>query len=338
VEILGNRVLRSSAKDVDIGQRGCALDMGWNVEIAHRWTRAEQQERFGGGPQGGIVPSRRSPKIFIYSDVESGHQYGYVFDGWNEDNTIFLYTGEGAYGNQQMVRMNRAILEHESAGRALRLFVADGTESGSGTKIHQYIGEFGLDISQPYETRTGPDRYGDPRDVIVFRLTPRSTTLVRGGDESQEPNAPGLTEIADLESILVDSFTVARQGSVSALRREGAMVRRYATWLAGQESYSPLVRHKIRLPNKSGVLYTDGWIAEECELIEAKFQSGRDAVRTGLGQLLDYERFIEPRPRILTLLLASRPQDDLVDLLHSHGVGVVYETRTGIFTRESAPK
>jgi hypothetical protein len=57
----------------------------------------------------------------------------------------------------------------------------------------------------------------------------------------------------------------------------------------------------------------------------------REAIRLGLGQLLDYRRFITPTPRMVLLLpMQSRP--DLLELLHEHNVTVVWEDSPGHFS------
>lgn len=65
---------------------------------------------FGGNYQNGISKSRSHPAIFIFSG-ESGEQYGYN-DGWNEDRSAYLYTGEGKWGLMTLTRNNLASAEH----------------------------------------------------------------------------------------------------------------------------------------------------------------------------------------------------------------------------------
>jgi hypothetical protein len=95
------------------------------------WTllsRRARSERYGGGLYGGIEPSATTPNVFLYSDPTAGTAYGYNYDGWSEDGTVFLCTGEGCAGQQKMRDGNLAVLRHSKDGRSLRLFVADGSE------------------------------------------------------------------------------------------------------------------------------------------------------------------------------------------------------------------
>jgi len=115
---------------------GSGSPLVWALQPGEAIERGMLRERYGGSPQGGIAPSRRSPNVMIFSEAASGEQHGY-FDGWRDDG-CFHYTGEGQRGDQQMKGGNAAILRHEAEGRALRLF--DGARGSV-----KYMGEFALD-------------------------------------------------------------------------------------------------------------------------------------------------------------------------------------------------
>ena len=133
----------------------------WTLNEGETIRRKDLHAKWGGGGQGGISPSRRSPNIIIFSDHHVGHDHGYM-DRWDGD--VFLYIGEGQQGNQEMKRGNKAILNHVEDGRAIRLFW------GSGGEV-TYAGEFEIDHIEPWTTERAPATGGGPmRDVIVFRL------------------------------------------------------------------------------------------------------------------------------------------------------------------------
>lgn len=93
------------------------------VAIGEVISRKDLHDRYGGRRQGGISPSRKSPDVLIFSDTSTGRLHGYIYDGPDAgDPTLFHYTGEGQTGDQRMISGNRAILDHVSQGRALRLF------------------------------------------------------------------------------------------------------------------------------------------------------------------------------------------------------------------------
>jgi hypothetical protein len=72
------------------------------------------------------------------------------------------------------------------------------------------------------------------------------------------------------------------------------------------------------------------------ELIEAKASNSRNGVRSGLGQLLDYRRFVAHER--LALLLPSKPRPDHIALLFGHGCAVIWELTPGMFERADPPK
>lgn len=134
----------------------------WALQPGDTILRKELHRRYGGGGQGGIEPSAKTPNVFIFSDPKAGEQYGYVYDRWQDG--VFHFTGEGQVGDQEMNFGNRAILEHQKRGRALRVF--------SGTRgIVTYQGEFEL-AAQPYYKADAGGIDGKSRKVIVFRLIP----------------------------------------------------------------------------------------------------------------------------------------------------------------------
>ena len=50
----------------------------WNLEKGDRILRKKLHDRFGGGRQGGISPSRKSPNIMIFSDHVVAREHGYA--------------------------------------------------------------------------------------------------------------------------------------------------------------------------------------------------------------------------------------------------------------------
>lgn len=135
--------------------------------VGKAYTRKEQiTGRFGGSSQSGIAPSNQSPAIFLFTGG-SGEQYGYA-DAFDEVGSL-LYTGEGQVGDMTMTRGNFAIASHSAEGRALHVFET----TGKGNPC-LYKGEF---VYGSHFIRQGPDRNGNARDVIVFRLIPVSNML-----------------------------------------------------------------------------------------------------------------------------------------------------------------
>jgi 5-methylcytosine-specific restriction protein A len=110
-------------------------------------SREDIQRDWGGGIQGGIIPSDTTPNVFIYSDPAEAARYGYHWDGWSTDQNnepVFLYTGTGNYGDQSTSGFNGSVLRHKERGRSLHLFLFH-SDRGRGGKLHTYVGEFEVD-------------------------------------------------------------------------------------------------------------------------------------------------------------------------------------------------
>ncbi|RZT05351.1 5-methylcytosine-specific restriction enzyme A [Duganella sp. CF402] len=118
---------------------------------------------YGGSFQSGIAPSSVVDAIFIFTG-DTGSQYGYADEEEVDAQGVrsFSYTGEGQVGDMEFVRGNRAILDHSNDGRALHLFQSLGKGKGQ-----RYVGEF---VYAGHKFIPGPDRNGDTRRLIVFRL------------------------------------------------------------------------------------------------------------------------------------------------------------------------
>ncbi|KPM55182.1 restriction endonuclease [Frankia sp. R43] len=278
-------------------------------------VRRDVHARYGGRRQGGIGPSRSTPNVLLFTDPERGRAHGY-FDGWGDDG-CFHYTGEGQLGDQQMVQGNLSILRHREQGRALRLFRA--AQGGV-----EYLGPFEVDPDHPWYTSEAPETGGGPiRTVIMFRLRPQG--LVQSFD-APLPATP--TAVSRVISVPVEISNTAQYGMTTsgepttAFRREATLVHSYADHLRalGHE----VCRKQIVPANESRPLFTDLYDATANELIEAKGTVTREAIRMGIGQLLDYGRFIDPPPR-LALLVPSKPRPDLLELCATVDVTAVWK-------------
>lgn len=289
--------------------------------------------RYGGAKYGGIEPSGKSPNVFVYSDPSRGEAFGYNFDGWSPDGTVFLYTGEGRVGPQQMRDGNRSILEHRTKGRALRLFIAEGLILGTAQKNHRYIGKFEVDREQPYFLEEAPDELHELRTVFVFRLRPLGKTLQRNADQSSSGDVRIITEavLSPLEAYVSRTFESPGTPATTAVRRESELCARYISYLG-----RPFQRWKITPAGETRSLLTDLYDQQGNELYEAKGTATRETVRQGVGQLLDYRRHITPKPS-LALLLPHRPSNDLIDFLRDVGISCVFEEPGAGFSRINPP-
>jgi hypothetical protein len=295
----------------------------WTLTPGDRIRRTDLHARFGGGGRGGMEPSAKTPNVFLFTS-EEGKKHGYPFDGWDGDGT-FHYTGEGRTGDQQMREGNKAARDHLADGRALRLFEKAGTDV-------VYMGEF----SVPDESHVLVDEARDvedvPRSVFVFRLRPVGDTWA--GTQSAAPGHELSIEIP-LEAKNVARYIRQRQAlePITVLRREAALVERYAAWLSRRRGVEA-VRNLVATP-AGQAMYTDLFVPtgdRAGELIEAKASGSRQHVRMALGQILDYARYVDHTA--LAVLTPSRPAPDMVALLIAHGVGAIWESAPGDFHAE----
>lgn len=306
----------------------------WNMAVGTRMTRDERRAQYGGATYGGIEPSAQTPNVFVYSDPSRGIAYGYNFDGWAPDSDCFLYTGEGRTGAQTLTDGNKALINHREDGRALRIFVEDGTVEGSNTKIHRYLGEFEVDREEPYVWETAPDVNGNLRPVIVFRLNPIDAEQPTELTLSKTPEIaiPHVSQVP-LESVNTEFAHRNGQDAAQVERRESQLVGRLCEFLEAQGC--ELTRWRLRPEGERFALFTDPFWVQGPELFEVKSTTSRESVRMAIGQLFDYRRFIGIENLKLTVVLPSRPIADLVRLLDSVGVGCVYEGESGAFHRAS---
>lgn len=116
------------------------------------------------------------------------------------------------------------------------------------------------------------------------------------------------------------SFVTPNREPYEMERAEAALVRRYRTHL--RDLGHKMSRLRVVPPGEGAPLYSDLWDETASDLIEAKASVNRDQLRQAVGQLLDYGRFAQAKTR--SVLVPSRPREDLIAYLRSVGIGVIY--------------
>jgi 5-methylcytosine-specific restriction protein A len=307
--------------------------MTWSLEVGDRSTRAQLQRDYGGARYGGIEPAHDSDNLFVYSDPESGSEFGYDFDGWLSEDEVFLYTGDGQVGDQELSGRNLTLADHADRGLRVRLFVADGiTEGTKATKSQRYAGEFRVDPEQPFTMEDGPDKNGDGRKLLVFRLVPVGEvgSVFEATSQGKHARHP-LTSLVPIETINTLEFTQSRdEANIEAERREAALVTAFAEYLesVGHES----ARHRIAIPDSTHPLFTDIVDVTDGTLYEAKGSANRHNIRLAIGQLFDYRRWLDPEPQSISVLLPTEPAPDMRSLLEALGIGCVWQEPGGTFS------
>lgn len=286
----------------------------WDIEVGETLLRKELHDRWGGGRYGGMEPSIKAESVFLFSNPSAGEAFGYKYDGWHADGALH-YTGDGQVGDQSLRSGgNKSLVDAATLGRTVRVFRSEG-------RMTTYLGAFEL-ADPPYYRADALDRNDEVRSVLVFRLRPL-------GDVSRAPEDAADPDIATPEELPVEANNVDKYAAQrpdeprEAVRREAKLVGRYTAWLKAQGHET--VRHRVLLPG-GGYLFTDVFNKSTDELIEAKASAARTYVRAGLGQVLDYARFVAHKDK--AVLVPLRPSDDLVDLLNSYKCAVIWEDGT----------
>lgn len=284
----------------------------WALQPGEVIEREMLHERYGGRLQAGIGPSRSSPNVFLFAGPPPAEPDG-SFDGWRADG-CFHFTGEGQRGDQELKSGNAAILKHESEGRALRLF------RGTRGRV-SYEGSFAL-AEPPYYTTDAPEgRTGQTRSVIVFRLLPLDGRPKPSSSELDLVLEPGVSDVPIEERWSEQAFVAPQRKQSEAERSEQALLLAFREHLL-KRGHNP-ARLKIVPAGEARPLFCDLIDRSSNTLYEAKGSVERGAIRMAIGQLLDYARFIQPRPR-LAVLLPSEPREDLRALLAAAGVEIVW--------------
>lgn len=159
---------------------------------------------------------------------------------------------------------------------------------------------------------------------LGFDLVPKSD---EGGDSSVSAGAARARKIAP-EKSAVPEFRRAAVDALVATKVEQSLIDEFTEFQKARGR--TFARWEIFPQGSTERLLTDIYDEGTQTLYEAKASSNRPDVRLGLGQILDYSRFID-QCEAAALLLPSRPREDLIDLLHAFEVRAVWRIKTGIF-------
>lgn len=297
--------------------------MAWHLDPGDTIARVDLHDRYGGADQGGISPCRPTPNVLVFSDPDVGHQHGY-FDHWEGD--VFHYCGEGQKGDQEMKRGNKAILEHEEQGRALRVFAGVGGEV-------TYVGEFELHPEQAWYYDRAPESDGDAmRDVIMFRLVPKGEFHHEGEVVEPDELQPELDE--GYRTAQEDASPKAAEASApdpEAVQRSiqsHAQIQNQIAEEAVAQGYEPCSPGAGDPPFDVGWWEGDVFVLVEVKSLQKSNETSQ--LRTGLGQVLDYEdqlhrTGVDVRP---ILAVEREPEENRWnELCDRHGVELLWPDR-----------
>ncbi|GIG89252.1 hypothetical protein [Plantactinospora endophytica] len=187
-----------------------------------------------------------------------------------------------------------------------------------------------------------------PRDVFQETRVPspeQAAALIAGlgldGADSGHDDEDALAEetlvaalndgsvIFDAEGNHTDTTEYERKAGKVILRRaEARLVARYRQTLPDSQA------HRLKLD----VGWSDLYIIEDADLIEAKRSAAHRYVRDALGQLLDYAAHASHPVNRLTAMFPERPADRDIRLLHMYGIDCLHWAGGDIFHRLEAPQ
>ncbi|WP_349498280.1 hypothetical protein [Streptomyces lavendulae] len=314
-------------------------------------TRDEIAAAYGCGTFQGIEPANDAKKVFVYSDLSAGEEYGYTFDGRAEDDEygpLYLYTGYGANGDQELKSRNKSLANHVEDGREVHLFVAHGKVAGGGTAVQQrYIGQMVVDPITPFVRRQGPGRDGKMREVLVFRLRPAAGTtpawtaaddlkpatndglvVVESKPVAVLPKQTGVKDKNSHQHTVTETSADVAGGPRKVVLREVMLVEAFKAHLeqAGHKHNT----FQITIAGETSALTPDVYDSTQHVLYEAKGLTTRINVRMAIGQLADYRRHVPDNSTLrVAVLLPSEPSNDLKALLASQSIHLVYQTEDG---------
>jgi hypothetical protein len=296
-----------------------------DIPIGLEVKRAEIHQRYQGSSRNGICSAPNASAVFLFTDSKKGKLHGYR-DGWGTDG-CFHYNGDGQTGDQIFIRGNRIVLEHAQRGLKLHLF-----ESTRPTFV-RYVGEFALAEDRPWYPLEGIDKEGRERRLIIFRLIPVGETLPPSDNRIVTPRFAVTTEFIPLERHLTDKIAVeSGRGPYAVERRESRLVEQLRAHL--EHKGHEVMRNKIIPAGEVRPLYTDLHDKTTNLLVEAKGSVTRERIRSAIGQLLDYHRYLDPRPK-LAVLVPDRPRPDLLDLCASVNIATIWPQESGQFRAHS---
>lgn len=327
----GFRVLNRAKSEGALELLGIEVEAEpWSISPGEELKRSEVHRLYGGAHYGGIEPSRKSANILLFTNPHGKSEYGYDFDGPDEDGT-FLYTGDGQTGDQSPeIGGNKQVLEHRKSRRALRLFEVTETQT-----VVRYVGEFELGVPQ-YQIRRAKDIEGNERSVLVFKLVPIGVTKPFA-PEGALPLPGELNRRPSERTGTLQHLRTAPQSVSVAERREIQLQERYKSFLVSQgrdvDSYD------IVIPDSRIVLKPDLVDFTSKTFIEVKSGVSRGFVREAIGQILDYTfqaAAIGPDVWQPAILLPGVPTRDLAELIESLGISLIWEVDGKFATSERA--
>lgn len=197
-------------------------------------------------------------------------------------------------------------------------------ETNSGRCL--YLGKFLLGSPKYVEQKTLDVNQDLLRKVFVFNLLPTDISIDFDLNQHNGQRIQGLSSDwspPNFSQVNKGSFPV---GEYEIKRLEFKLQGEFGSFLISNGH--SVFNYDFTLEGLGGTLKPDMWIPDLNLVVEAKPSCAREYVRLGIGQVLDYANLstLEGTPMKPGLLLPARPTQDLVDLIKSLGIALIYKS------------
>ena len=235
-------------------------------------------------------------------------------------------------GGALIVPTHVAVVRHA----AWRREWASGATWGNNTRWANEVplglvseGQIRLDVARALATHNASELADLDGGQPQASGSPNTGTTPNAGASSQQEGLR--VKVVPPEASNVLEYRTTPTAGEGARRSESLLVKEFERWLAmkGHE----VGRAQIRPVGENAPLVTDTYDVTDSVLYEAKSSADRATIRLGVGQLLDYLRFL---PGVKgSLLLPSDPSYDLRLFIFSCGFSVTYRQGSSWVTDES---
>ncbi len=146
----------------------------------------------------------------------------------------------------------------------------------------------------------------------------------RRGGAANPPNAVTANSVRIDANVNCEPYEVAnRQQVITAKRDEQQLVNEFVDALRRRQ----ISAERLRYDSGEGIFYCDVYVGDRGHLIEAKSSTSREDIRMAIGQLFDYKRLTQQAGKVVrrvAVLLPERPATDMLELLTSLNIGVIW--------------
>ena len=194
--------------------------------------------------------------------------------------------------------------------------------------VNDCLGYKKTNVVQQY-TRLDDDKSELFLDAFDLRRVNKKKGIHLSEESTEKESSGRLIQHKDREPNL--SVRKKTEREIRVEQKEQKLVNRYKRFIE-KNNLGTFEFYRFTPPGEKRELETDGWINETKTLIEAKAEITREHIRMAIGQLMDYKRHHDPKPENLAILLPSCPRKDLVDLIFSMNIDIIFEKEKKFIT------